>query len=162
MVYKKGYQEFCSVESAVVTKVKGVAFTNTQRNVPEIYKRIWDTSDLIVPPSENDAFFVTTNIIITPNQTRRTCSEVVNRSCASSKITFLYIISSWNVPAQDPGVHGALCNTPSQCHEGHSLPIGNGAMTGRCVPSDVNSSVNVCEIFAWCPIEQDVFPLCVK
>ncbi|KAK4019347.1 hypothetical protein OUZ56_001370 [Daphnia magna] len=134
MVYKKGYQEFCSVESAVVTKVKGVTFTNTQRNVPEIYKRIWDTSDLIVPPSENDAFFVTTNIIITPNQTRRTCSE-------------------------DPGVHGALCNTPSQCHEGHSLPIGNGAMTGRCVPSDVNSSVNVCEIFAWCPIEQDVFPL---
>ena len=76
MVYKKGYQEFANVESAVVTKVKGVAFTNTNPNIPDIYKRIWDTSDLIVPPSENDAFFITTNIIITPNQSRGACSEV--------------------------------------------------------------------------------------
>ena len=76
MVHKKGYQEFAYVESAVVTKVKGVAFTNTNPNIPDIYKRIWDTSDLIVPPSENDAFFITTNIIITPNQSRGACSEV--------------------------------------------------------------------------------------
>jgi P2X purinoceptor 4 len=78
MVYNKGYQEFANVESAVVTKVKGVAFTNTNKNIPDIYRRIWDTSDLIVPPSENDAFFITTNIIITPNQTRGACSEVLN------------------------------------------------------------------------------------
>ena len=77
MVYKKGYQEFGKVESAIVTKVKGVAYTNISKNIPEIYKRIWDTSDLIVPPSENDAFFITTNIIITPNQTRGTCGEVI-------------------------------------------------------------------------------------
>jgi P2X purinoceptor 4 len=77
MVYKKGYQEFANVESAVVTKVKGFAFTNTNPDIPDIYKRIWDTSDLIdVPPSENDAFFIATNIIITPNQSRAACSEV--------------------------------------------------------------------------------------
>nr|CAH0108652.1 unnamed protein product [Daphnia galeata] len=134
MVYKKGYQEFANVESAVVTKVKGVAFTNTNPNIPDIYKRIWDTSDLIVPPSENDAFFITTNIIITPNQSRGACSE-------------------------DPDVFGALCDSSHNCVGGQSLPIGNGAMTGRCIPSDANSSINVCEIFAWCPIEQDIFPL---
>lgn len=77
MVYKKGYQEFGNVESAVVSKVKGVAFTKFPETLPDIYKRVWDTSDLIVPPSENNAFFITTNIIVTPNQTRGVCSEVV-------------------------------------------------------------------------------------
>ncbi|EFX89097.1 hypothetical protein DAPPUDRAFT_310786 [Daphnia pulex] len=136
MVYKNGYQKFADVESSVVTKVRGsVAFTNsTNKNIPDIYRRIWDTSDLIVPPSENNAFFITTNIIITPNQTRGACSE-------------------------DPDLYGALCDSPRNCIRGQSLPIGNGAMTGRCIPSDANSSVNVCEIFAWCPIEQDIFPL---
>ena len=78
MVFKRGYQQFGPVESAVVTKVKGVAFTNHSsfnQDIPEIYKRIWDTSDLIIPPSENDAFFITTNVVITPNQTKGTCSE---------------------------------------------------------------------------------------
>ena len=57
--------------------ILGVAFTNTSAyNIPEIYQRIWDTSDLIVPPSENDAFFITTNVVITPTQTRGVCGEV--------------------------------------------------------------------------------------
>ena len=76
MVYKKGYQEFGRLESSVVTKVKGVTCTKNLENIPEVYKRIWDTSDIIIPPSENDAFFVTTNVVITPNQTRGVCSEV--------------------------------------------------------------------------------------
>lgn len=78
MVYKKGYQQFSPVESAIVTKVKGVASTDFQSPnslTPDMYHRIWDTSDLIVPASENNAFFVTTNVVITPNQTRSTCSE---------------------------------------------------------------------------------------
>lgn len=156
MVYKKGYQEFENVEIAVVTKVKGVAFTNTNPNIPDIYKRIWDTSDLIVPPSENDAFFITTNIIITPNQTRGACSEVL---ITLLKILFYYCLSFLHKPSQDPDVYGALCGSSHKCIKGQSLPIGNGAMTGRCIPSDVNSSINVCEVFAWCPIEQDIFPL---
>lgn len=91
MVYKKGYQEFANVESAVVTKVKGVAFTNNNVNIPDIYKRIWDTSDLIVPPSENDAFFITTNIIITPNQTRGACSEVYLMPCLKLLYVLLFL-----------------------------------------------------------------------
>ena len=35
-----------------------------------LYRRIWDVTDYVVPPTENNAFFVTTNVIITPNQTQ--------------------------------------------------------------------------------------------
>ena len=40
-----------------------------------MYERIWDKADYIIPPSENNAFFVMTNVVITPNQTRGKCPE---------------------------------------------------------------------------------------
>uniref|UniRef100_A0A8C5WV04 Uncharacterized protein n=1 Tax=Laticauda laticaudata TaxID=8630 RepID=A0A8C5WV04_LATLA len=44
---KKGYQEVdTSIQSSVITKVKGVAFTNTS----EMGKRIWDVVDYVMPP----------------------------------------------------------------------------------------------------------------
>ena len=49
-----------------------------QRLPPEyidIYERVWDESDYVIPPSENNAFFVMTNVVLTPNQTRTTCPE---------------------------------------------------------------------------------------
>ena len=30
--------------------------------------RVWDEADYVVPPAENGAFFITTNVLITPNQ----------------------------------------------------------------------------------------------
>ena len=36
----------------------------------EVYSRVWDVADYVVPPAENGAFFVATNVIVTPNQTR--------------------------------------------------------------------------------------------
>ena len=42
----------------------------------KLYDRIWDEADYVVPPAENGAFFVTTNVVITPNQTWGTCPEV--------------------------------------------------------------------------------------
>ena len=41
-----------------------------------MYERVWDEADYVVPPAENGAFFVTTNVVITPNQTWGTCPEV--------------------------------------------------------------------------------------
>lgn len=35
-----------------------------------LYTRIWDVADYVIPAAENGAFFVATNVIITPNQTR--------------------------------------------------------------------------------------------
>ena len=40
-----------------------------------MYERIWDESDYVIPPSENNAFFVMTNVVMTANQTRTTCPE---------------------------------------------------------------------------------------
>ena len=34
-----------------------------------------------------------------------------------------------------------------------------GVRTGRCVQSDRNKTIHVCEIHAWCPVETDVLPL---
>ena len=38
--------------------------------------KVWDEADYVVPPAENGAFFVTTNVVITPNQTWGECPEV--------------------------------------------------------------------------------------
>lgn len=44
---KKGYQDFdTSLQSSVITKVKGVTFTNTS----ELGERLWDVADYVIPP----------------------------------------------------------------------------------------------------------------
>ena len=49
-------------------------------HLQRMYERVWDEADYVVPPAENGAFFVTTNVVITPNQTLGTCPEVDMRS----------------------------------------------------------------------------------
>lgn len=44
---KKGYQDTdTSLQSSVITKLKGVAFTNTS----ELGERLWDVADYVIPP----------------------------------------------------------------------------------------------------------------
>ena len=38
--------------------------------------QVWDEADYVVPPAENGAFFVTTNVLVTSNQTWGSCPEV--------------------------------------------------------------------------------------
>jgi hypothetical protein len=69
-----------------------------------LYNRIWDVTDIVVPPVENNAFFVTTNVVITPNQSRSECPERVavapcrtDADCpaggqAASKLAGVYIL----------------------------------------------------------------------
>ena len=158
IVYQKGYQKFDKVTSAVTTKLKGrnrnagarrgfnmtsrrpisgVVFTNFTDDelvgVPlpwkPLYRRIWDATDYVVPPTENNAFFVTTNVIITPNQTQGSCAE-------------------------DPSVPGARCDPANNtCAAGTSHTLGHGVYTGICL------SVGICEVMAWCPVEIDKKPL---
>uniref|UniRef100_A0A2R8PG35 P2X purinoceptor n=1 Tax=Callithrix jacchus TaxID=9483 RepID=A0A2R8PG35_CALJA len=48
---KKGYQDVdTSLQSAVITKVKGVAFTNTS----DLGERLWDVADYVIPPQNED------------------------------------------------------------------------------------------------------------
>ena len=65
-------------------KVKGYSISRLDEDVASqlepslrlLYERVWDEADYVVPPAENGAFFVTTNVVITPNQTRGLCPEV--------------------------------------------------------------------------------------
>ncbi|XP_032072031.1 P2X purinoceptor 5 [Thamnophis elegans] len=122
---KKGYQEVeASIQSSVITKVKGVAFTNTS----EMGKRIWDVVDYVIPPQGESVFFVMTNLIITLNQQQDTCAE-------------------------NPSIPDALCYRDNDCPRGEAVIAGNGIKTGRCIKVGNNIS-GTCEIFAWCPVEK--------
>ncbi len=50
IVYKKGYQETDSAKGTVTTKVKGIASTLHRTDLPDIYRRVWDTPDYVIPP----------------------------------------------------------------------------------------------------------------
>ncbi|KAM4700258.1 P2X purinoceptor 5 isoform 1-T1 [Discoglossus pictus] len=125
-VVKKGYQETdTSIQSSVITKLKGVAFTNT----PELGERLWDVVDYVIPPQGENVFFVVTNLIVTPNQRQGTCSE------------------SFGIP-------DAVCSKNSDCPEGEAVIAGNGVKTGRCLKTGAVNTTGICEIFAWCPVEK--------
>lgn len=82
--WTKNYQATSRIESVVVTKVKGVlktAFLDKELGLPnaDLYNRIWDASDLVIPSNgeESGGFFILTDLVITPNQTRGVCPEVI-------------------------------------------------------------------------------------
>ncbi len=104
---------------------------------------MWDVTDFVVPPTENSAFFVTTNVIITPNQTQGACAE-------------------------DPSVSGGCdpAHPEKNCSEGRSLVLGHGVETGKCVRVSnhflghgKSNPTHSCEVLAWCPVEKDEKPL---
>ncbi|XP_021271201.1 P2X purinoceptor 5 isoform X4 [Numida meleagris] len=124
-VVKKGYQDTdTSLQSSVITKLKGVAFTNTS----ELGERLWDVADYVIPPQGENVFFVMTNLIVTPNQRQTTCPE------------------SASIP-------DARCSEDEDCPAGQAVVAGNGVKTGRCL-KDRDSIRGSCEVLAWCPVEK--------
>lgn len=81
---QEGYQGTSPIVSSVVSKVKGVVSTKHISNIeldvtyPDVYRRVWDASDLVMLPQGDDSggFIVVTNLVITPNQSRADCPEV--------------------------------------------------------------------------------------
>jgi hypothetical protein len=69
----EGYKEYSATTGAVFTKVKGVGYVNSTQNP----YRVYDAVDLIVPPTENDALFITTAFVHTL-QTREACLSDIN------------------------------------------------------------------------------------
>ncbi|KAM8976729.1 P2X purinoceptor 5 [Pelodytes ibericus] len=127
-VVKKGYQDTdTSIQSSVITKLKGVAFTNTS----ELGERLWDVVDYVIPPQGENIFFVVTNLIVTPNQRQGICPE-------------------------RPGIPDAVCSKNSDCPEGEAVIAGNGVKTGRCLITGAPNATGTCEIFAWCPVENKI------
>ena len=102
-----------------------------------MYERVWDESDYVIPPSENNAFFVMTNVVLTPNQTRTVCPEDPTEL---PKI----ICGHRNATSGEANI------TNGVCVKGHvgSLLKSHGEATGNCVLSDRKGMENtfVCEI----------------
>lgn len=119
---KKGYQDTDTVISSVITKVKGVALTNTT----EVGLRVWDEADYIVPPQEENSFFVLTNLIITPNQTQGRCAE-------------------------NPGPDSS-CSSDKDCQNGFHDSRRRGVRTGKCI--NYSHTEKTCEVMGWCPLEE--------
>uniref|UniRef100_A0A3B4ASL6 P2X purinoceptor n=1 Tax=Periophthalmus magnuspinnatus TaxID=409849 RepID=A0A3B4ASL6_9GOBI len=70
---KKGYQETDeSIQSSVITKLKGVSVTNTS----ESGVVVWGPEDYVIPPQGEGVLFVVTNFLETPNQQLGYCAEV--------------------------------------------------------------------------------------
>nr|AAG45102.1 ATP-gated ion channel subunit P2X4 [Xenopus laevis] len=95
-------------------------------NTTELGVKIWDVADYIIPAQEENAVFVMTNLILTQNQTQGHCPELPETS---------------------------FCSKEQPCTPGYVGKQSNGVQTGKCVP--YNSTVKTCEIFAWCPVEND-------
>ncbi|XP_058269720.1 purinergic receptor P2X, ligand-gated ion channel, 8 isoform X2 [Hemibagrus wyckioides] len=129
-VIKKGYQETEeSIQSSVITKVKGVAFTNTTGS--EAW--LWGPEDYVIPQQGEAMLFITTNFITTPNQKLGYCAESVK-------------------------VLDGHCQGNEDCPEGDTVIAGHGIKTGRCLKKDRNST-GTCEIYGWCPIERSSRPV---
>ncbi|XP_042685927.1 P2X purinoceptor 5 isoform X3 [Centrocercus urophasianus] len=140
-VVKKGYQDTdTSLQSSVITKLKGVAFTNTS----ELGERLWDVADYVIPPQGENVFFVMTNLIVTPNQRQTTCPEVGRTESFGSQTPTK--LGSVNIP-------DALCYEDEDCPAGQAVVAGNGVKTGRCL-KDRDNIRGSCEVLAWCPVEK--------
>ena len=116
-----------------------------------MYERIWDEADYVIPPSENNAFFVMTNVVITPNQTRSKCPE-----------------DHFEIPEIVCDQQQQIVKIPynklelNECKKDRIFNYkSHGRETGNCVKSDRDKkgSVYTCEISGWCPVELDILPM---
>uniref|UniRef100_A0A8D0H812 P2X purinoceptor n=1 Tax=Sphenodon punctatus TaxID=8508 RepID=A0A8D0H812_SPHPU len=96
-------------------------------NTSELGLRIWDVADYVIPPQGENAVFIMTNLIVTLNQTQSYCPELPDKT--------------------------TRCQSDENCMKGYVGTHSNGVQTGKCVP--YKATVKTCEVFAWCPVEDD-------
>ena len=77
-----GYQKYDTVVGTSSAKLKG---TGSIGNISDYRQSsVYDAMDLVVPPNEENAFFIATSQIITPNQTRQDCLGNSDTVCIPS------------------------------------------------------------------------------
>ncbi|XP_065424161.1 P2X purinoceptor 4 isoform X2 [Chrysemys picta bellii] len=112
---------------SVVSSVTTKVKGITMTNTSELGLRIWDVADYVIPPQGENTLFIMTNLIITLNQTQGYCPELPDKT--------------------------TVCNSSKDCTAGYIGTHSNGVQTGRC--REYSTSVKTCEIYAWCPVEND-------
>ncbi|XP_062407919.1 P2X purinoceptor 5-like [Sardina pilchardus] len=129
-VMKKGYQtREESIQSSVMTKVKGVVLINSS----DTGLSLWGPEDYVIPPHGKASLFITTNFMETPNQKLGNCAE------------------SFKVP-------DGLCRDNDACQLGEAVTAGHGIKTGQCLKSGNDPGNGTCEIYGWCPTERSQEP----
>jgi len=81
--WNRVYQQYDQLIGNTAVKVKGNGYINDDDSI-----QIWDAQDVVYPPKEADALFVTTNFQLTTNQSRGVCSgsDIDTESCSKSCI----------------------------------------------------------------------------
>ncbi|XP_062407918.1 P2X purinoceptor 5-like [Sardina pilchardus] len=129
-VMNKGYQaREESIQSSVITKVKGVVLTNSS----DTGLSLWGPEDYVIPPHGEASLFITTDFIETPNQKLGNCPESIK-------------------------VPDGLCHDHDGCQLGEAVTAGHGIKTGRCLKSENDTGTGTCEIYGWCPVERSQEP----
>lgn len=135
-----GYQAIEDGKGSVQVQVRGTSFTPwsqddsddlgviASRGVP-LDMRVSDNWDLVQPPLEEGALFLTTNYIDTPNQVRGTCKSSSTADACTSDA---------DCPARQParsrtGYYNGTCSSPERAHD---------------IPT-----TKACYLIAWCPAE---------
>ncbi|XP_067837789.1 P2X purinoceptor 3-like, partial [Heptranchias perlo] len=90
--------------------------------------KVMDVADYISPPQGGAMFCIITATRVTKNQVQGFCPE-------------------------DPTADKFRCGNDSDCRDQGTHQVGNGILTGRCV--QFNSSLQMCEVQGWCPVEVD-------
>eukprot|EP00483_Globobulimina_turgida_P003554 UN03560 len=138
---EKGYQEFDPVTGTTSVKLKGTGSVGGAVNTTN--GTVYDAMDLVIPSIEENAFFITTSMIITPNQIRDNCP------------------GNTDVPKCHP------TNFEDVCGVGTYSPKSQGIYTGNCCYSNLTNncasnynftnytSNDRCEVKSWCPNEID-------
>uniref|UniRef100_A0A8D2N545 P2X purinoceptor n=2 Tax=Passerellidae TaxID=1729112 RepID=A0A8D2N545_ZONAL len=112
---------------SVVSSVTTKVKGVTLTNTSTLGARIWDVADYVIPPQGENTVFVMTNVILTLNQSQGHCPELPDDQ--------------------------TKCEVKNNCVPGYVSTHSSGIQTGECVP--YNSSIKTCEVFAWCPVEDD-------
>ena len=168
---KEGYAEFATDGQSVLFKpLRGSMrpnFTNKQLNrVPEdhlhLYNRVWDTADDLNSYGPT-SFFVATNLIITPNQTRGTCPDYpsTSTSCDPADKTSCSLADYVPLVPPAPPVSGVW--TGNCVHYNHSDHRDNPDHWDHDNKSDHRSNYDhsknfTCEYLGWCPPQRDLPP----
>eukprot|EP00486_Rosalina_sp_Unknown_P015356 CAMPEP_0201592242 /NCGR_PEP_ID=MMETSP0190_2-20130828/190193_1 /ASSEMBLY_ACC=CAM_ASM_000263 /TAXON_ID=37353 /ORGANISM="Rosalina sp." /LENGTH=244 /DNA_ID=CAMNT_0048050929 /DNA_START=30 /DNA_END=761 /DNA_ORIENTATION=+ len=119
IIADKGYQAEDDVNGSTSVKIKGSGAIGKGASLQPL-----DSMDLVVPSNELNAFFITTAITTTPNQTQTTCNGDEDAPLCTHADT-------------------------SNCTETYFSPNAQGIYTGDC------GSNGRCELFTWCPVEDD-------
>ncbi|XP_053474100.1 P2X purinoceptor 1 isoform X1 [Ictalurus furcatus] len=137
-MYEKGYQVEDTAISSVFTKMKGIAYTESNGT-----ERLWDVADYVFPDQGVSSFVVMTNFIMTIGQSQGKCPELADGS------------NSCTTDADCK--KGQYKRTGNESYETDATiqpfedEVGNerGRMTGTCI------NKTSCEILSWCPVQDD-------